>query len=224
MGRPLEFSINEFYHVYNRGTEKRDIFLNDLDYHRFVSLLFTCNASETIHLSDCQGSTLTEIFRKERGNTLVDIGAYCLMPNHFHLLLHERRANGISLFMQKLSTAYTMYFNKKRERTGSLFQGRFKAVHATNDKYLEYLFAYIHLNPVKLLQSDWKEKGIRNPNKAEQFLSKYHHSSYSDYIGENRETGVILNRPVFPNYFHTKKDFDEFMKQWFSHNHVKVQP
>jgi putative transposase len=224
MGRPFEFSINEFYHIYNRGTEQREIFSDDSDRLRFTNLLFTSNSSKIIHLSDCQGSTLTEVFSKERGDQIIDIGAYCLMPNHFHLLAREKQKGGISLFMQKLSTAYTMFFNKKYERNGSLFQGRFKATHANTDTYLEYLFAYIHLNPVKLIQSDWKEKGMKHKNKAEKFLREYQYSSYLDYLGENTARGLILNRPAFPNYFVEEKDFSDFLKTWLTNSHVKVQP
>ncbi len=80
-----------------------------------------------------------EFLSLPRGNQLVSIGAYCLMSNHLHLLLREEEESGISLFMQKVSTAYTMYFNRKYKRTGSLFAGRFKAQHAGNDNYLKYL-------------------------------------------------------------------------------------
>src|SRR3989338_5254383 len=127
MSRSFSFEVGEYYHCYSRGTEKRNIFLNKKDYERFIALLFACNSITTIHLSDYQKKTFGEIFDIVRGDSLVDIGAYCLMSNHFHLLLHEKEEGGISIFMQKLITAYTMYFNKKYERTGALFAGRFKA-------------------------------------------------------------------------------------------------
>src|SRR3989338_5483185 len=100
------------------------------------------------------------------------------MPNHFHLLLKEIEMGGISQFMGKLSTAYSMYFNKKYERTGSLFEGRFKSSRIANDNYLHYLFAYIHLNPIKLIEPMWKEKGINDFARAKEFLGRYNYSSY----------------------------------------------
>jgi len=226
MTRAFKFSPNEYYHLYNRGTEKREVFLDGADYRRFISLLYACNASKVIHLSDRQGSTLTEILGVERGVPLVDIGVYCLMPNHFHLLVRERREGGISLFVQKLSTAYTMYFNKRYKRSGSLFQGRFKATHVNSDEYLKYLFAYIHLNPVKLIQKDWKERGVRNRAKVEVFLCGYRHSSYRDYVGETTQEGAILTRSAFPDYFSTKKVFKNFIDDWLNYRsaYVKVQP
>lgn len=106
------FAIEEFYHIYNRGIEKRKIFMDYKDEHRFLMLLYTCNTEEKIHLSDFKNKSLNEILEIKRNETLVDIGAYCLMTNHFHILIREKKENGISIFMQKVLTAYTMYFNK----------------------------------------------------------------------------------------------------------------
>ena len=103
-----------------------------------------------------------------------------------------------------------MYFNKRYERTGRLFEGTFKSVHANNDEYLKYLFAYIHLNPIKLTNPMWKEEGIKDNNKAESFLNEYEFSSYLDYssnMENNRKRleSKILNKEVFPEYFWNRK-------------------
>src|SRR3989344_6922004 len=104
---------SEYYHVFNRGVDKRNIFLGNYDKSRFQKLLYICNGTKVVHFSNLyELAKSNEIYSIERGNLLVDIGAYCILSNHFHLLLRERRAGGISRFMQKLSTAYTMYFNK----------------------------------------------------------------------------------------------------------------
>jgi putative transposase len=144
----------------------------------------------------------------------VDICAYVLMPNHFHLLLREKADGGISRFMQKLTTGYTMYFNKKNERSGALFQGRFKAKHANDDRYLSYLLAYIHLNPVKLIEPNWKKGGIGDRGKAEQYLKEYSYSSYQDYLGTNRVAGKILNTAVYPTSFSAPSDFETSIGEW----------
>ncbi|MBU3925748.1 transposase, partial [Patescibacteria group bacterium] len=178
MERKFRFSEGEFYHLYNRGINKMAIFLNNIDKKRFIKLLFACNSKKPVVFKNIQGLPLEEI---ERGETIVDIGAYCLMPNHFHLLVREKTENGISMFMEKLFTAYSMYFNKKNERTGRLFEGIFKATHANKDQYLKYLFAYIHLNPVKLIDLKWKENSITDKEKAKKFLKEYAYSSYLDY-------------------------------------------
>src|SRR3989344_907844 len=153
MSRNFNISIGEFYHIYNRGVDKRNVFEKPNDYNRFLFLLYLCNSFEHVDLQKLfrQKKTFSEIFSLEIDKKLTTIGAYCLMPNHYHLLLRETSKNGISKFMQKLSTAYSMYFNIKRQRTGALFQGRYKARHIDNDNYLKYLFAYIHLNPIKII-------------------------------------------------------------------------
>jgi len=213
MERKFQFSIGEFYHIYNRGNSKQIIFRNNIDKIRFQKLLYICNSENPVIFKAIQGKPLEEI---ERSETLVDIGVYCLMPNHFHLLLHEKVQNGISIFMSKLSTAYSMYFNKRYERTGKLFEGKFKAEHVDNDDYLKYLFAYIHLNPIKIIDSKWKENGIADFEKAKKYLSEYNYSSCLDYMGTIREENKIINKSVFPDYFENFKDFDNFINEWLS--------
>ena len=216
MARDYVFAPEEYYHIYNRGVEKRKIFLNKKDYERFLFLLFICNNSSSVEIRNYGGLTSVEKFKLKRETTLVDIGAYCLMPNHFHLLLKEKTEGGISLFMQKLMTAYTMYFNKVYKRSGVLFQGSFKARHIEEDKYLEYLYAYIHLKPIKLIEPNWKEKIVKNNEKVKEFLSSYIYSSYLDFTGIDRAEGSILNNSVFPDYFQNEVSFKEFVNSWLN--------
>lgn len=206
---------NEFYHIYNRGTEKRKIFLDKKDYDRFVSLLYACNNKNRVHIQ-IQGKNLADILNLDIKETLVEIGAYCIMPNHFHLITREKTENGTSKFMQKLLTAYTMYFNKKYERTGVLFQGKFKDSHVDTDRYLKYLISYVHLNPIKLIDSEWKEKGIKNPKLAKEFLIKYRYSSYLDFLGEERMENKIIEKNSLPQYFENFNDFEIHTTEWLN--------
>ncbi len=224
MGRKIPFAAGEYYHIYNRGVDKRVTFESDLDHKRFCMLLYLCNGDEPVRferLQEWKGPTSPElikkIFSEERKLPLVAIGAYCLMPNHFHLLLTEKKTNGISTFMQKLATAYTMYFNTSRDRTGALFQGRFKAQHLATDNHLKYIFSYIHLNPVKLIQSDWKDVGIKDIGEAKKLLSSYPYSSYFDYLGSDREFSKIIDRSPFPEYFPSRKDFEQEIMEWLTY-------
>ena len=115
------------------------------------------------------------------------------MPNHYHFLVRETTLGGISKFMQKLVTAYTMYFNEKNDRGGSLVQRPFRASHINDDVYLQYLYAYLHLNPVKTKDPDaWSGKRIANPAEAENFLNQYRFSSYGFYWGDKRFEDSIL--------------------------------
>src|SRR3989344_5719284 len=213
MSRNIDIAPDEFYHVYNRGTDKRKIFLTNRDYERFLGLLYACNGDTPVDLK-LQGSTLYEFLALDRGTEAIDVCAYVLMPNHFHLLVRSRREGDISKFMQKLSTGYTMFFNTRQERSGALFQGRYKASHISKDTYLAYLIAYIHLNPVKLVESTWKETGISDKQKAEVFLREYRWSSYKDYLGEDRREKILLNRSALPEYWGTLKSFEEFVTDW----------
>lgn len=224
MSRNTTFVSGEYYHVYNRGTDKRLIFTTSSDRERFLALLYLCNSEKTMHVSDYQGSTLPKLLELERGEPLVDICAYCLMPNHFHLLVRELAANGISRFMQKLGNGYTGYFNKRFERSGGLFQGKFKAEHAGDDRYLKYLISYIHLNPVKLLEPTWKETGIQDRAAAEMYLQKYPYSSFHDYCGIERSESRILNTLALPAYFETPKDFQTNVLEWLDNCQGRTLP
>lgn len=114
-----------------------------------------------------------------------------------------------------------MYFNKRYERTGNLFQGKFKSQHADNDEYLKYLFSYIHLNPVKLIQSDWKDVGIRDINGAKKYLDEYRHSSLHDYFGR-REESKIIDKNKFPEYFINKHEVDTELIEWLSYKEFQT--
>lgn len=214
MERKFTFAVGEYYHIYNRGVDKRNIFTTSDDYIRFHKMLHVANGTKPVSYKLIRGLPLDKI---DKGENFVAIGAYCVMPNHFHILAKEIVEGGMSTFMAKLSTGYSMYFNKKYDRTGSLFQGTFKATHVDNDEYLKYLFAYIHLNPVKLIESTWKETGIQDKKKAAKYLADYKHSSYADYMGQDREEKLILTKKEFPEYFTDSKDFSEYISDWLNY-------
>jgi putative transposase len=219
MTRSLEISLDQFYHIYDRGVDKRKVFMDEGDYERFVKLLYTANSDTSVHLSNYQGQTLINI---PKGKPIVSIGAWCLMPNHFHLLVKEISPDGLSLFMQKLLTGYSMYFNTKYYRRGALFEGRFKAKHLDYDQYLKYQYTYIHLNPIGIIDSGWKKKEINNKIKAKKFLEEYKYSSYKDYTREGREEECILNKESFPEYFSTVDDFETMIEEWVNFDSEEI--
>lgn len=209
--RNLQFAEEEYYHVYNRGVEKRKIFLDVKDHKRFITLLYSANSDSSVHLSNYQGKALLDI---PRGTPLAALGAWCLMPNHFHLLLKETHSGGISAFLQKLLTGYSMYFNKKYNRTGSLFERKFNAKHLVNDRYLKYQYAYIHLNPIGIVDFGWKKKRLADKKVAKEFIARYPYSSYFDYMEKEREENLLLRKDVFPEYFSSMTDFGNMCDEW----------
>ena len=143
------------------------------------------------------------------------------MGNHFHVLVKEETEGGIVKFVSKLLTAYSSYFNRKHDRTGALFESEFKASHLDTDEYLKYIFAYIHLNPLKIMDADWRDKPIER-QQAERFLRKYRFSSYDDYIGKVRDEAVVLNKELFPEYFTTASNFEEYIYDWINFSHTSL--
>ena len=215
--RKISFTEGEFYHIYNRGNDKRLIFHDKQDHDYFVSLLFIANSKEAFNIVRLMRNANSSIFSVPVEQDLVSIGAYVLMPNHFHILIAQKIEGGISKFMQKVCTGYVMYYNKKYKHSGSLFEGKFKSKHLDTDKYLKYIFSYIHLNPIKLINKFWKEDGIKDKDKSLKFLNDYKYSSFIDYFLDfSREESVILSPEYFPRYFSNEKSFYKEIVEWLS--------
>ena len=157
--RNTKFFTGEFYHIYNRGVDKRDIFMDVEDFYRFLKSMNDFNVKDPI------GSIFENSFnqfgsRAPKSDKLVNFIAYCLNQNHYHFILEPLVDDGIQKFMHKLSTGYTNYFNEKYKRNGSLFQGKYKAIHIDSNEYLLHLSVYINLNYKvhKGLNKKWMEK------------------------------------------------------------------
>ena len=211
----------EIYHIYNRGVDKRNIFMDDEDHFRFIHDLFEFNDKNptinlALYLKSKNGKLkevgLPNIERKPR-KILVEILVYCLMGNHYHLIVRQKAENGITEFMRKLGTGYTNYFNQKYDRTGSLFQGRFKSVCIKNNSHLMYLPIYIHLNPLDFKFHEWRDKKIKNFNEAIEFLNSYRWSSYIDYTGQKNFPSLI-NKDFILSRIGDEKKFKKETVGW----------
>ena len=229
--RKIPLIVGEYYHIYNRGNSKQKIFLDDEDYHRFIKLLYLCNSEKRVNFRENIVEKKIDVFDYERGEQIISIGAWVLMPNHFHLYITEptspkqgfgegfgeEEKSKITEFMSKLSTAYSKYFNKKYNRTGKLFEDKFKSEHVAEEIYAKYLFSYIHLNPLKLVDPKWKEESIQNKeNETMKFLNEYCFSSYLDFSGIIRPENKIISTKDFPDYFSNKEDFKKEILDWIS--------
>lgn len=156
----------QVYHVFNRGVEKRNVFTDRREHVRFLETVqYYQQISPRIKFSQADKDERENLSDKK----IIEVIAYCLMPNHFHLLLRQLTDNGISTFIRRLIDSYTRYFNTKNERVGSLFQGPFKAVRIESDEQLLHVTRYIHLNPLV----GYLAKDLRN----------FEWSSYLGYIG-----------------------------------------
>src|SRR3989338_3237907 len=225
MARKFIFSPGEYYHIYHRGVDKRKIFLDRADYRRFLTTLFVANNTAPTRRSDYLYHD-DGIYELGKEMTLVDIGCYALLPNHFHLLVHEHTEGGMSKFAQRFLTAYTMYFNKRYQRTGPLLGGKFRAEHAKTDRYLKYLYAYIHLNPLSLKHPKWKDAEQIPKKEWVAELTRYQFSSLPDYL-ENmpRKQKAIIKPDAFPDYFGCPEVMLDDLADWITvAKNVKVEP
>ncbi|HDH51138.1 MAG TPA: hypothetical protein ENG95_00565 [Nitrospirae bacterium] len=232
--RKPQFVNDYVYHLFNRGVEKRKIFMDDDDYFRFIQNLYEFNDENPVtnfgYFFNPRSMNVefraTRALKKERPprKRLVEILVFTLMPNHFHLLIRQKARDGIVRFMQKLGTGYTMYFNQKYKRVGGLFQGRFKGVLIISQEHFEYLPHYIHLNPLELIYRgstsiDWRGK-IKS-------LEDYRWSSFPDYIGKANFPSVTHREyllDMFAGEKQYKKDAVSILKErFFSQNKELMQ-
>ena len=192
----------ELYHVLNRGVDKRKIFMDRGDHIRFVHDMFEFNddkpANNTARLLEMNDIVSRSFERRD----LVQIHGWCLMGNHYHLLLSETRDGGISDFMRKLNVGYAKFFNEKHKRAGTLFQGRTKKIHIASDAHFLHILHYIHLNPLDILggAQQWRNLRVKDPNAALDHLEGYRWSSYLDYCGK-KNFPSILTKELFGDIF-----------------------
>ena len=201
--RKTEFACEEYYHIYNRGVDKREVFLDEKDYTRFLLCMDLLNDEKGGQMEKLRNEKNPKVrpseFRRsnlgipEARQKLVDIICYCLNPNHYHFILKQLRDGGIVKFMQKLGTSYVMYFNKKYERNGVLFQGKYKSIHIDSNEYLLYLSAYVNAN---------------------NFIHKYSknfswpYASLPDYLGKRK--GNLCQKEIILSQF--DNDFSQYQK------------
>lgn len=180
----------DFIHLINRGVEKRAVYLEEKDYIRFLHDMYTFN--------DTVPADPNHRFKKtaRRRNQLVVLHAFCLMPNHYHLLVSEVVEGGISLFMRKLNMGYAKYFNEKYKRVGVLWQGTFKKVSIVRDAHFMYIPYYIHLNPLDVNMPEWREGRVRDTRRALAYLRTYRWSSFLDYFGINTMPSLINKKYI----------------------------
>jgi len=189
------------------------------DHLRFIHDLYEFNNQERVestYLKFHNYSTDNNIDLKpdkEPRKLLVDILAFCLMPNHYHLLLSPRGEGSIPQFMHKVNMGYSKYFNQKHERVGTLFQGPYKHISVTNEIHFLHLPFYVHFNPLDLSYPEWRENKISNPKKALEFLKSYRWSSHLDYLGIKNFPSVLNMKPLM-EIFGNNKDYQKLVENY----------
>ena len=194
-GRATPLVNGELYHLFNRGVEKRDIFLQSREYIRFRQTFYYYQFQEPKPRFSNLSKNKLKNFRLSKETKLVEIICYCLMPNHFHFLVRQLKAKGLSIFLSQVSNSYTKYFNTKYKRVGPLFQGAFKSVRIETDEQLIHVSRYIHLNPIvaQMVKS----------------LDDYPWSSYHEYI--YGASGVCVTADVL-GFFKSKERYKQFLE------------
>jgi hypothetical protein len=206
------FKQHMYYHIYNSGADRRKIFSSKEDFDRFEAYLYLLNAVESqraanFFVKDRQD----EIFNSARGENLIAIGAYSLTPHQFHILARPLIENGIGKFMQKLQTAYTMFFNKKYFHDGRLFHSAYRSEEINSDERLRRAFTFIHLSPASIFDERWEDAGGSELALLITRALQYRYSSAGEYASAK----FVITAPAeFPQHMRRMKDAQTHFASW----------
>ena len=211
----------ETYHIVLRGVGDSLVFKDTDDYYRGIFSLYEFNTTVPIEIRRQRekrklAKARGEQFSADNRDWLVEILAFYFMPNHIHLLLKQIKDEGITQFMRKFGAGYATYFNKKYNRKGHLFQSRFRAVHIKTTEQLKTVFVYIHTNGISLIEPNWKEVGIKNPENVIKFLESYKWSSYPDYLGK-KNFPSLTKRDFLLKVMGGEKGCKNFVEAWIKY-------
>ncbi len=205
--RKVKIVPGEYYHIYNRGNNKQPVFHDERDWARFLFLILyfqsplifrNIGRQATYFVKHSVFNISEENIKEIVEKRWLEVVSFTLMPNHFHLIIHELKNGGVSQYMQRVLNAHTKYFNTKYGNSGHLFQGPFQIVHIEDDNQLLYLSAYIHRNPKEI--KEWIDR---------EYLFPY--SSYQDYIDKNRWRN-LLKIDVITEQFSSGEKYRSFVE------------
>ena len=220
--RKFPFVVGKIYHVYNQGVAKCLICREDADFWRFLQGLCLFNDAKSVtnilwQIQRNRGrltlNTLKDyiVIEGEKREKLVRILAYCVLGNHYHLLIEEIKEGGITQFMHKLGLGYASYFNNKYERVGSLYRDKFKSIPVDDELYLQYLLVYINvLNPLGVKNPNWKEEGIKDIESTLEDLKYYLWSTHHEYAG--LRNSLIIEKGAFEEILPIPDDYLNLVK------------
>lgn len=225
--RKETFVPEEHYHIYSRVLFGAPEF-NNKNASKLKQAFILANSTKSKESFEYLKSNKDASFEKaieiaKEGKKLVDILCYTIMPDHYHLLLHEVEEKGISKFIHKCNVSIAKYINIKNDRRGPLFENRFNAKHVNTNEYLLHLSVYIHLNPLDfLIGREWRENKLKDWPLAKKKLLDYPWSSLKAFLDNNYNDQVISNNEIITQQFTNKNDYELFLRDWSEETRDKI--
>lgn len=229
--RKEKFIPNEYYHIYNRTIMSVPVFKNDQNAKRLKqSLLFansTISSKIFQFLRDSEKPLETKLIEAlkmlEKGEKIVDILCYAIMPDHYHMLIKEKKDGGIINFVRKCDISITKYINTKDKRRGPIFESLFKSKHVDSNEYLTHLSTYIHLNPLDIISGkEWRNHKLKNWSKIRKKIIDYTWSSLKFFLGDNFDP-IISGEKTILEQFKNKKDYESFLCEWSNDSFINTK-
>ena len=232
----------EYYHIYNRTIANYSVFNNELNAKRLLQAFLFANSTRsseafqvlrsnnstppTSDVGDGSSSINKAIEIIKGGEKLVDLLCYAIMPDHYHLLIKERKENGIINFVHKCDISISKYINIKTNRRGPLFESRFKSKHVDSNDYLVHLSAYIHLNPLDIIKGkEWREHKMDNWHEIRKPLLAFPWSSLKFFLGEengNDFNSIISGQEIITNQFKNSGEYEDHLKSWATNSNTEL--
>ncbi|MBU1160001.1 transposase [Patescibacteria group bacterium] len=218
--RKEKFVPGEYYHIYSRTILNIPEFRNKTNAQKLLQSFLIANSTRSSEafqtLRNDKDTPLKKIIEiLQKGERMVDVLCYAIMPDHYHLLLREIKENGISNFILKCNTSIAKYINIKNDRKGALFENRFKSKHINSNEYLLHLSLYIHLNPLDfLVNKNWRVHKLKNWNEAKKKLLDYPWSSIKYFLIKNHEDSIISGSKILNEQFANEKEYEFFLREW----------
>lgn len=228
MLRKEKFAPGEYYHIYSRTILNTPGFKNNKNADRLAQAFLLANSTKSSeafrYLRNTENAQLERAIEIAReGEKFVNVLCYCIMPDHYHLLLEELKDNGITNFVRKCNTSIAKYVNIKTNRLGPLFESRFKAKHINTNEYLLHLSVYIHLNPLDIISGkEWREHKLKNWDITKKELLLYPWSSLKYFLNRDYKNPIISGEEIILKQFNNKKEYELFLREWSEETLSKI--
>lgn len=220
MLRKEKFISGEHYHIYNRTILNTPRFKNNKNCARLAQAFLLANSTRSTQAFQFLRNHPTADFKEslkiaQEGEKLVDVLCYAIMPDHYHLLIRERKECGISSFIHKCNISIAKYINIKNNSSGPIFESLFKSKHISSNEYLLHLSLYIHLNPLDFLEGkNWRNHGIKNWESAKKNIMNYPWSSSRAFLSGEYDDQILSGTEIISKQFKNATEYELFLKEW----------